>query len=312
MSRKSLSMSEIRKKYYKSISENDFIKIASADCISSNLQKEKLGKYAKWMLNLYKHTRFKLEDLNLATEYITFFDKIVKMNKLHSIDLNHYTSLEEMYQLVKPFVNLMSKKEKLRKIKEQEAEKLFEDEKFVVIHPITELGSILYGKGSKWCTAAKNNNNFRFYNSMGKLYIIIDKRNGKKYQFHAETKSFMDDENNYIDEIDINEIDITPKLDFFLKKIKIHPYWSRYFKTYYKDQPFYIVDKYSYVALYNEHFEEIFDEKFGADKIIPFLDYLKQNQLIIIKNNNIGIYYINTDTIQWGYRGVVEDKIDWI
>ena len=36
-------------------------------------------------------------------------------------------------------------------------------------------------------------NYFLHYNSQGKLYIIIDKINGKKYQFHAESYSFMDE-----------------------------------------------------------------------------------------------------------------------
>ena len=218
--KKSLPMSEIRQKYYKNISEDDFIKIAAADSISSNLQKDKLGKYAKWMLNLYKRKRLKLEDLYKATEYIALFDKTAKMNKLPDIDLNHYTSLAEMYQFIKPFGVINSKKEILREIKEKDAEKMYEDEAFVVIYPKTELAGILYGKGTRWCTAAKYDNRFRDYNRMGNMYIIIDKRYGKKYQFHAETKNFMNEKDTHINERGNWKklMNVTPGLDHLLER----------------------------------------------------------------------------------------------
>ena len=321
MSQKSLPISEIRQKYYQNISRKDFIKIASADSVSSNLKKNKLGKYAKWMLNLYKRKCLKLEDLYKATEYIALFDKIAKINKLPDIDLNHYTSLAKMYQVIKPFAKTTGQKEKQRKIKEKDAEKIFENEDFVIIYPKTKLASILYGKGTQWCTAAEYSNSFQNYNCMGNLYIIIDKRNGKKYQFHYETKSFMDEDNSPIDDVryDWKEIlNVTPELDYYLKKLKIHPDWMMYTKINCKGQLYYIVKKYANFAsnfvLYDANFKEVIDNKFGAEEIIPFpyWDISRENQLVIIKNNNIGIYYIDTDTIRWDYRGVVNDKTDWI
>jgi len=204
---------EIYQKYYSNISEEDFIKIASVDTISSNLQKDKLGKYAKWLLNLYKRNRLKLEDLYKATEYIAVFDKIVKMNKLIYNDLNHYKSLAELYKVIKPYVKAISNTEKLQKIKKNGAEKLYEDEAFVVIHPKTKQASMLYGKGTQWCTAAKDGDSFRYYNRMGKLYIIIDKRTGKKYQFHAETESFMNEDDEAIDVMQDRETFILEKIN---------------------------------------------------------------------------------------------------
>ena len=45
---------EIREKYYPVISEQDFNQIISADTISSNPQKNKVGRYAKWLLTCTK------------------------------------------------------------------------------------------------------------------------------------------------------------------------------------------------------------------------------------------------------------------
>ncbi|MDR2145381.1 MAG: hypothetical protein LBE91_02840, partial [Tannerella sp.] len=185
--------SEIYRKYYHDIASPDFEKIVSADAVSSSLQRDKLGKYAKWMLDLYRRKYLKMEDLYKATDYIAVFDKASRMRRLPDTDLNHYKSLPDMYRIIEPFIEVKSKTEKVRNIRESEAEKLFEDFVFTVIHPKTRAASVLYGKGTQWCTAARKYNNFRYYNESGKLYIIINKLSGRKYQFHVESESFMDE-----------------------------------------------------------------------------------------------------------------------
>ena len=442
--------SEIHQKYYSNIPDDCFVKIISADTVSSNLQKNKIGKYAKWLLNLYQRKCLKIEDLYKAKEYIAVFDKSAKMNKLADIDLNHYKSLPQMYMVIKPLIKVKSKTERVQRIKEKEARKLYEDDTFVVIHPLTRAASCLYGKGTQWCTAARRSNCFYHYNFMGDLYIIINKRNGKKYQFHPASENFMNEEDEPVDffingeknqdgetytlqrinaiegvfrylctemprlhyeyinyllfhtlsdseyaeivsnvefrivqlksakawfvlwakptysgnyyesqydyknairkmgkiylfedfktgvrsivseklagflsiyheEIREIKVEITPKLDDALIKLKIHPEWKMYCELFNykaqinKNRICYIVRKESYYSLYNADFEEVLDKTIGAENIIPFKDIIRRNELIIIKNNHKGIYYIDTDTIHWGYKGVVdEEEVDWI
>ena len=61
-----------------------------------------------------------------------------------------------------------------------------------VIVPLTKEASIFFGKGTRWCTAAKNNNYFARYNKQGPLYIVIIKGTNEKYQFHYPSYQFMD------------------------------------------------------------------------------------------------------------------------
>ncbi|GHT11391.1 hypothetical protein AGMMS4956_04350 [Bacteroidia bacterium] len=196
---KFLSINEIHEKYYRDVMDSVFSAIVAADTVSSRPQKGKLGMYAKWLLNLYKRGNLKTEDLYKAQEYLPIFDKAAKANKIRIKDLNHYKSLAEMYMAIAPFIDqpAISKTDHERHIKENEAEKLYEDDIFVVIYPKTMAASCYYGKGTQWCTAATNSryNAFDKYNSKGKLYIIIDKARGKKYQFHFETEQFMDEKN---------------------------------------------------------------------------------------------------------------------
>ena len=328
MPKRSLPISEIQQKYYSSIAEEDFLKIVATDTISSNLQKDKLGKYAKWLLNMYKRKGLKLEDLYKAATYIAVFDKAAKMNKLIFIDLNRYKSLPAMYREIKPYMKAKSTTEKLRKIKANEAEKLYEDEAFVVIYPKTKAASRLYGKGTQWCTTGSQ---FQYYNKKGKLYIIIDKRTGKKYQFHRETESYMDEEDERISMNEDREPSILEKInatnglfhylitefpylleDYFgyshLKILKNNPAWENYCEIYYDGQVYYIVKENSYYALYNAHFEEIIGSPLCAEQIYV----TPTNQPVVLKSNYTGICDLNTGVIRWGYKGIVDKEMDWM
>lgn len=60
--------------------------------------------------------------------------------------------------------------------------------------PKTQDASCALGSGTKWCTAAadKKKNMYNYYSKHGPLYIWHDKKRKQKYQFHFETGSFMD------------------------------------------------------------------------------------------------------------------------
>ena len=48
-----------------------------------------------------------------------------------------------------------------------------------------------------------------------------------------------------------------------------------------------------------------------ADRIIPFANKNRKNEVFVIKGKEKGIYYIDTDTIRWGYKGKIEEP-NWV
>ena len=197
------SLQDIYQKYYKDIPVNDFNKLVSAD---PTAKPNEMGKFGKWILNLYRNGKLKVGDtpeLNYALSYfIKFYNKIEKK------DINQYHSVGELYQVIKPFAEdpnqATSKTDANRKAKEEGAEKFYEDDTWLVVIPKTEEASCLYGKGTMWCTAAtEGENKFNEYNQSGNLYININKKTGKKYQFFFGEKEgsekipeFRDEENS--------------------------------------------------------------------------------------------------------------------
>lgn len=188
------TIQDIYQKYYSNIPQDIFQEIISADPTYNTEKPNKMGKYGKWLLGIYLKGNLKTEDLYKATQYLQTF---IKFNgKIEQKDIMKYHSLQELYTVVEPFISnpdqAATKSEEVRKIKEG-AEKVYEDNKWMVIVPHTQEASCYYGKGTQWCTAADNSYNyFDYYNKQGLLYINILKGTDTKYQFHFETGSYMD------------------------------------------------------------------------------------------------------------------------
>ena len=210
------SLDDVHAKYYSSIPRDTFERIVSADPTSGT---DKMGRYGKWLLGLYKGGRLKEEDLYKAKQYLSLFDKF--KGRLERKDIGQYGSLPALYDAVRPFESgdiSANNSEEERRIKANEAKRVYESPEWLVIVPLTREAACLYGKGTKWCTAAEESDNyFDYYNEQGPLYININRRDGRKYQVHFETKSFMDARD---EETDAEEAGFSDGLiKFYVKRI---------------------------------------------------------------------------------------------
>ncbi|MEO6303927.1 MAG: hypothetical protein ABIP51_12225, partial [Bacteroidia bacterium] len=105
-------------------------------------------------------------------------------------------------------------------IKMNEAKKIYEDDRYLVIMPLSENASCTYGAGTKWCISATYENKWKSYtSSLVKFYFIFDKQlndknplykvaiavypNNKSECFNASDK--LIDFNEYIIETTIPE-----------------------------------------------------------------------------------------------------------
>jgi hypothetical protein len=161
-----------------------------------------------------------------------------------------------------------------------EADKLIDisnEEGSIVVYWLkTEAAAKYYGRGTKWCTAAKSNNQFKHYNKYGKIYMIqIDEKGKKthnekgkkshKYQIHVESDQFM------------NERDEPVDIDTFLK----------YIEPIDKNKLFFIWIVKTYFCILSDNGETITIKKINSYVI----DYIKTlpniNELIYDVKNKI-------------------------
>ena len=148
----------------------------------------------------YTRKNFRQEDFGRVRTALEAFDH----HKAHipQKDILRYDKLMDLEDAVEAVTGTKSKREEIRDVKHEGADKILDKGGVTVYHIKTEAAAKFYGKGTKWCTAADKNCQFRDYNKDGTLYVVFCKNSyGKpaKYQFHFESDQFMDIDNNDID-----------------------------------------------------------------------------------------------------------------
>ena len=158
-------------------------------------------KYSEWMIKqmigLGSRLTYSIADnVNLFIELIEKFHKLstsitpedityaettsslVNGNKILTgpKDINKYDSIWGLQAVLNAVYLKNVQKEKERGAK-NESDRIYEDDKFLIVQPYTHGASCYYGRNTKWCTTSKDNSEyFDKYSKDGNLYYIIDKK----------------------------------------------------------------------------------------------------------------------------------------
>jgi hypothetical protein len=212
------------KKYYPKIDDNMIKTLVALDPTFKG--GNNLGRYGKWILNLYNKGLLKDEDFYKVTEYLTTF--VNNLKKVPNKDIMSYKSLPDLAKAIQGLEGQkdISKKQEVRDIKKG-AKKIMETNDWLVIQPTTEESACYYGANTKWCTASKENSMFNYYNEQGPLYIFINKKDNSKFQFHAQSFQFMDVLDNPIAPKKV--FDDEKIIDFIEKKVIDNVYSDNFY-----------------------------------------------------------------------------------
>lgn len=199
---------EIYNSYYKDLPRDEFNQIVMADpmSISDDTGIKRIGKYAKLLINLYRKKRLKLEDLPKAKEYLEY---VYKHNV--ALDVTKIKSLTDLYDVVKNYYTRDTRdlSSIISALNEKEYKMVFKGENFTIFIPFTEKASCILGVNTEWCTTwgpeslnpkhKDRDNRFHQYNTRGRLYILISNSDvNDKYQFHFESKQYMNRDDKQI------------------------------------------------------------------------------------------------------------------
>lgn len=278
------TLDDIYTKYYNDIPQDIFWNIIKTDPTYDEQRSQKMGKYGKWLLNQYRQGNLDMNNLPKVRNTIDFFNRYNR--QLEVKDINQYKNIDQVYDNVKNYMEdpsqATSKSDEVRKIKEMGAEKVYEDNDWIIIVPKTQEAATYYGKGTKWCTASTGSYNyFERYNNEGNLYININKNTGDKYQFHFESNSFMDAEDKPIKGVIAEEIGLSSGAEQFYASLG-------------EDQ--------EYAISSEEHTDP--DEEPEEEEI------LNQNGWQMIYNNNTGEITIHNDNENYeiSYDGEIQQQ----
>jgi hypothetical protein len=195
--------------------QNEYLKSGIDELLKADPKK---GKFIQAIIRWYVNHEFKLEDVHRLNEDLTFFNRV--KSKIENKDLLTYDTLKSVYDAIRPFQenenDSKSNKELMREAKAG-AKKLYQEPGMIILELETEEAAKLYGKGTRWCTAADNNNMFKHYHDQGALYVIIaNDPNGvmRKFQCHYETEQMMDEDDSSVN------LENTPEIIQWLEKYK--------------------------------------------------------------------------------------------
>ncbi|MFY0564924.1 DUF4116 domain-containing protein [Archangium lansingense] len=150
--------------------------------------------HLEWVLRLYLSGRLRAEDLYKVTETLQEFRRVRRHLPERARQLNTYEDLPSLWRTIAPHARSPSKRTRAAGEREKaraESRVLYEDGELIVAVPQTRASARWWGRGTRWCTAAEEDNAFEAYHRQGPLVVFI--ANGAKFQFHAPSDSFHDD-----------------------------------------------------------------------------------------------------------------------
>lgn len=160
--------------------------------------------YVPWLAKMYAEGSYgtNMEDLLSTTR-----DALVKFHALKNRkkipaprnDIMRYANMADFLDVMDEYED---PDEATREKDRGSAQEVFRNDQVRIIVPMDEAAACYYGQGTRWCTAAKNNNMFGHYAIDGDLYILLPVRpqyQGEKYQIHIPSAQFMDEGDGEMD-----------------------------------------------------------------------------------------------------------------
>lgn len=184
--------------------------------------------------------------------------------------------------------------------------KIYEDDRFLVVQPFTHKASCYYGASTRWCTTSKGSSReFDNYTKDGNLYYFIDKKNMGHSRF-GKMALYIDNDDNYtvFDQQDNIET-------LYLLKERFNSLSDIIDKLILGESDYYILksaiknnNQKKYLKLKSKHFEKMDDE-------FVYLDYEDYEDLFShIKNDYLQDSASMAISILSGYRSYNFDFYD--
>ena len=168
---------DVYKKYLEDNTSTHITDVYMNDIVPGSASINPNHKYLDWIVDRWMKAQLDNPELPISEkeaveeiiQAVSDFDRI--QNRLEQKDLYQYASLDELFKAL----NAADTKPRREVSDREDAEKVYESDRYVVMVPETKEASCYYGAGTKWCTAQTDRDYFSNYKKSGELYYIIDK-----------------------------------------------------------------------------------------------------------------------------------------
>lgn len=200
-------------------------------------------KYFEYMVKMWFNRKNNNRPQTTAQiiEIVSQFDKLLPYITNKDIYSKHYNNFDTLCDIVS---KAQEDKEDSTFVKEEHVTVLDETDEYICLIPKTHLGSIKYGRGTKWCTASKRDETtFKRYVKNGLLVYLIRKNIEEKNDFNRIAFYFDDMSSPFTSNaVSYNEVDYETDDNSILKngwdrdviiKLTVHMrmYFAEWIKT---------------------------------------------------------------------------------
>jgi hypothetical protein len=111
------------------------------------------------------------------------FEKMLKLNRIPQ-DSKDILKYKDLYSLLRVVEKAEAEAEvaQQQKAAEKTAEKIYEDQEYLIIEPRSKEASCVYGKGTQWCISATQSKNYfdEYFEKGARFLFVINKKTGDK------------------------------------------------------------------------------------------------------------------------------------
>lgn len=169
-----------------------------------------------WIINVvYDEDAEVDQKADFIVDLLYDFEQLSKKNLIDNKDIysTKYKNIDFLSKTVKDAKEKEKEKSNLKKIT-QDADKIYSDDRWLVIVPKSHEASCHYGAGTKWCTTMKNlPSHYENYSEMGPLFYIIDKTRTEGVLYKLAIHLQYSQTYNYIPDSNISYITKEPELN---------------------------------------------------------------------------------------------------
>ena len=155
---------------------------------------------------LLQYNQMSNNEMEIISEFITMYEN----HQIPNVDINQLKSVNELESIV----NLVGIKNLSKEYSKQVHIDL-DNEKWLVVRPLTYESSLKYGANTKWCTSAKHNLQQYFrYTEDGILVYCINKETGYKLAVHMWKENNKFNELSFWNSVDDRIDSLTSEIDY--------------------------------------------------------------------------------------------------
>ena len=155
---------------------------------------------------LLQYNQMPNHEMEIVSEFITMYEN----HQIPNVDINQLKSVNELESIV----NLVGIKNLSKEYSKQIHIDL-DNEKWLVVRPLTYESSLKYGANTKWCTSAKHNPHQYFrYTEDGILVYCINKQTGYKLAIHMWKENNKFNELSFWNSVDDRIDSLTSEIDY--------------------------------------------------------------------------------------------------